>query len=57
MEKQKREEIERKLANLEQSYQEKLRLLEESKEQLQQMADKLPKDKDALLVFYCGGQK
>jgi tetratricopeptide (TPR) repeat protein len=43
LEKQKREEIERKLANLEESYQEKLRLLEESKEKLQQLAGSLPK--------------
>ncbi|WP_417913250.1 tetratricopeptide repeat protein [Candidatus Electronema sp. TJ] len=43
LEKQKREEIERKLANLEESYQEKLRLLEDSKEKLQQMAGSLPK--------------
>ncbi len=43
LEKQKREEIERKLANLEESYQEKLRLLEESKEKLQQMAGSLHK--------------
>lgn len=42
LEKQKREEIERKLANLEESYQEKLRLLEESKEKLQQLAGSLP---------------
>jgi tetratricopeptide (TPR) repeat protein len=43
LEKQKREEIERKLANLEESYQEKLRLLEESKKKLQQLAGSLPK--------------
>ena len=44
LEKQKREEIERKLANLEESYQEKLRLLEESQEKLQQLAGSLPKE-------------
>lgn len=43
-EKQKREEIERKLANLEESYQEKLRLLEESQEKLQQLAGSQPKE-------------
>lgn len=43
-EKQKREEIERKLVNLEESYQEKLRLLEESQEKLRQMAGSLPKE-------------
>ncbi|XCN72596.1 MAG: tetratricopeptide repeat protein [Candidatus Electrothrix aestuarii] len=44
LEKQKREEIERKLANLEESYQEKLRLLEESQEKLLLLAGKLPKE-------------
>ena len=44
LEKQKREEIERKLANLEESYQEKLRLLEESQGKLLQLAGSLPKE-------------
>ncbi|WP_417913316.1 tetratricopeptide repeat protein [Candidatus Electronema sp. TJ] len=44
LEKQKREDIERKLANPDESYQEKLRLLEESQEKLQQLAGSLPKE-------------
>ncbi len=47
LEKHKREEIERKLANPDESYQEKLRLLEESKEKLQQMAGSLHKQQPA----------
>ncbi|MCW5205462.1 tetratricopeptide repeat protein [Desulfobulbus sp. F5] len=44
LEKQKREDIERKLANPDESYQEKLRLLEESQEKLQQLAASQPKE-------------
>lgn len=43
-EKQKREEIEEKLARLEESYQEKLQLLQDAQKKLQQMAGILPKE-------------